>query len=95
MTPIEYEPPSGSALSRKATKNSNSTPIRTGGTPVSRMKGVARARIQRGERGQPAIAPKNVPITKLRIVVTTRRPSVQGIDCAIRSMTVVGYFCSE
>ena len=62
----------------------------TGGTPVSRMNGVAIARIQRGDARPGRDGAQQVPMMKLRIVVTTRRPSVQGIDCAIRSVTVVG-----
>ena len=63
----------------------------TGGTPVSRMKGVAMPRIHFGARGHAAIPPSRLPMTKLRIVETSSRPIVQGKDCAIRSDTVDGY----
>ena len=59
-------------------KNSSSTPMRTGGTPVSRMNGVAIVRSQRGERGQAAMAPSRLPMTKLRIVVTSSSPMRPG-----------------
>ena len=71
-------------------KKSSSTPMMTGGTPVSSTKGVAKPRNQRGARGQAAMAPRRLPMMKLRIVVTTSRPSVHGIDCMMRSVTVEG-----
>ena len=62
----------------------------TGGTPVRRMKGVAVERSQPGALGQAATAPISVPMTKLRTVVTSNSPIVQGKDCAITSVTVMG-----
>jgi hypothetical protein len=67
----------------------------TGGTPVSNTKGVATARAQPGARGQAAIAPSRFPITKLRMVVTSSRPRVQGSACMMTSITVDGYLFRE
>ena len=39
--------------------------------------------IQRGARGQPSSAPRNVPRTNDRIVVVPRSPIVQGSASAI------------
>ena len=92
---MEYAPPSGSSLRRNPTKNSNSTPISTGGTPCRRMNGVAAPRIQSGARCHAAIAPNRLPMTKLRTVVTIKSPIVHGSASRINSITVVGYLLSE
>ena len=57
----------------------------TGGTPVSRMNGVAIWRSQPGAFGHAATAPSRLPMMKVRMVVTSSRPMVHGSDCAIRS----------
>ncbi len=95
ITPAEYEPPMGSSFRRKAMKNSSSTPMITGGTPVNRMKGAAMVRSQRGDFGQAATAPRRLPMMKLRMVVTSSSARVHGIACRIRSVAVAGYLFSE
>ena len=71
-------------------KNSSSTPMITGGTPVSSTNGVAIERTQRGAFGQAEMAPRRLPMTKLRMVVTSSRPKVQGSAWAMMSVTVDG-----
>ncbi len=62
----------------------------TGGTPVSSTNGVAMLRTQRGARGQAETAPSRLPMMKLRMVVTSSNPNVQGRAWEMMSVTVEG-----
>ncbi|MDF2984477.1 MAG: hypothetical protein K0Q69_4249 [Devosia sp.] len=62
----------------------------TGGTPVSSTKGVAIPRSQRGDLGQAEMAPRRLPMMKLRMVVNSSRKKVQGRAWLMMSVTVAG-----
>jgi len=95
MTPIEYAFPIGRSLRRNATKNMRKTAMSTGGTPMSRTKGVASPFTHRGERGHAARAPRRFPRMNEKTVATNNSPMVQGSDSRSSCQTVLGNLFME